>query len=290
MHGTGKHLRRAWFVSLAALSLIAGCAGRPKPRPSVATTQPTSVDLRITPTGETGVMPPLIHLDVYEIEAPAGDLSSNSAFWSMVHAGTMDAGAVARLKQNGLRCGLAARDQWPRFRALLDALPCRVRKLSVNGQDAPALSLDLSQDLDSEDLFYVGPAGQVEGRSFQSCTNFVSLGFQPIDGDRAVRIALTPVVRSRRDRINFTPLNHEYDSPFQSNDRLFDIDLHADVPTSSFMVVGPTGGAMHPTSIGGSFFADRSGAELREQVLIIVPTYLKVDGQKFTLLQMSDRK
>lgn len=247
------------------------------------------MQMQISPINGPASMPTMVHIDVYIVEAPVGDLSVRSVFWPLVDRHDIAPSLQHRLARNEVQCGLAKKSRWPRFRAVLDALPCRVRKLSINGQQGTDLSVDLGREMPNEDVFLFDEHERLSGRSFQLCRNYMSLGFLPVEHNAAVRISLAPVVKCRLNVINVTPLNREFASPYETTDHLLAAALHVNVPKDDFLVVGNRPGALDPTSVGGAFFIDRSGSERLERVLLIVPTYLNFNSKRFTLLEMADR-
>jgi hypothetical protein len=281
---------------MLAASALCGCTAQRKPTTAPAATQPVAYQISLTahpigPTDSRDATPlpeALIHLDVYQLDVPLGMVSGSVAFWKRVDEQCLGVGAGDRLFKNGLRCGLARKDDWPFFRDWFDGRPNSVRKSTINGYHAQAVELELTKKIDAEDLFYFNPSNVLEGRSYESCVNLVSLSFQPAPRKPgAVRIALCPTVRAQRRRLEFTPLNQEYESPFMQVDRLYNLDLQVDVPEDQFLIVAPSEDSQRTTSIGGRFFIKNDKTEKLEQVLVIVPTYLPLDGKPVTLRNLS---
>jgi hypothetical protein len=100
-------------------------------------------------------------------------------------------------------------------------------------------------------------------------------------------MAICPVVTTQRHRLNFTALNQEYESPFEEINRLYDLNLIADVPGDDFLIVSPSRDAIRATSVGGLFLVNNDRVEKLEQVLVIVPTLLRMDGKPITLTDTS---
>lgn len=283
-------------VLILAAAMLCGCAVQRKPTTAPASTQPVAYQISLTghpdgpvdPRDATPLPDALIHLDVYQLDVPLGMVSGSVAFWKRVDEQCLGAGAEDRLFKNGLRCGLARKDDWPFFRDWFDARPNSVRKSTINGYHAEAVELELTRKIDTEDLFFFNSSNGLEGRSYESCVNLVSLSFQPAPRKPGwVRVALCPTVRAQRRRLEFTPLNQEYESPFVQVDRLYDLNLCVDIPEDQFLIVAPSEDSRRATSIGGRFFIKNDKTERLEQVLVIVPTYLPLDGKPVRLRNLS---
>jgi hypothetical protein len=138
----------------------------------------------------------------------------------------------------------------------------------------------MEKHFDRQDLFFFNASDEIEGRSYDRGTNQLTLSFSPAPRDEhAVRLSLCPVVRSEKMRMDFTPMNEEFESPMNEVDRIYDLGLTADVPEGSFFIIAPSTDAQRPTSIGGSFLIKPDKTEKMEQVIVIVPTFLRLDGK-----------
>jgi hypothetical protein len=289
--GPMKNLR----IIFLALALV-GCTtpSQPKPLPTTQATssQPTTYQVTLSahplepadPRDPQPLPDAIVHLDVYQFDVPLGTISQNDDFWKHVDEHAMRVNAADVLYRNGVRCGVAPKSQWPFFRDLFAAMPTAVVKETINGFNAKAVELDLTKNVQSEDLFFFNSANVLEGRSYESCANLVFLSFQPApEKPGAVRLALTPAVRALRRRLDFTSMNQEYENPYADIDRLYDLNLTVDLANENFLVIAPSEDAKRTTSIGGQFFVKNDKAERLEQVLVIVPAYLRLNGTSVTL-------
>ena len=150
---------------------------------------------------------------------------------------------------------------------------------------AGTLSIDLSDKLDSEDLFYCDAAGKVRGQTYDQCTNSMLVGFGPTPHlPGAVRLTLCPTIKCDRQQLQYTSLNQEYETPAtETTVRLYDIAISVDVPADSFFIVAPSPGASRPSSVGGQFLKHDEKSERLEQVIVIVPTLLRMDGKPLSV-------
>jgi hypothetical protein len=134
-------------------------------------------------------------------------------------------------------------------------------------------------------ILYYDAGDQLAGRPFENCVNQLDLTFGPVPrAPWAVRLSLCPAVRARQDRFTFTPLNQELRSTYTGTDRIYDLGLTVDVNDDSFLIVAPNStGASRSTSIGNRFFFQDGAAQQLEQVVVIVPSFLRGDGRPFTI-------
>jgi hypothetical protein len=92
-----------------------------------------------------------------------------------------------------------------------------------------------------------------------------------------LRLALCPVVRGTRKRLEYSAMNNELgDVTYSHPERLYDVNLRVDVPVDRFLIIAPSGQATWPTSIGNSFFITEGAAEKMETVLLIVPKPIRL--------------
>jgi hypothetical protein len=286
-------------------ALLCGCqshrapttAAPPTTRPSLPTTMQISLTAHPVQPADPRDPPPeltlLIHLDVYQLDLPMGAVSRNEALWKRVDEQAVGGGegTTDLLFKNGLRCGVAPRSEWSFFREFMSNQPGRMRQTKVNGTHGDAVTLEMDKPVDHEDVFYFDASNQMIGRTFDSCVNGVSLSFEPTPRKQgSVRLAIAPTILGERRQLEFTPANQEYESPFAEVTRLYDLNLRVDVADDSFLVVAPSEDASRTTSIGARFFTTEDKAERLERVLLIVPSFLRLDGKPVTYTETMARQ
>jgi hypothetical protein len=276
-------------------ALLGGCA-HAVPAKKQPTTGPARMTLTMRPPSGANpqdpppVLPVLIHLDIYQFDVPFGAISANEAFWKRIDEQSIGAGPATTeiLFKNGLRSGIALKSDWPFFRNFLEQLPDRTRKTTITKARVDAMDLNLNKSISDENLFFFDAQNRLQGRSYQDSTITLTLSFQQAPRDpNCIRMAICPVVTTQRHRLNFTALNQEYESPFEEINRLYDLNLIADVPGDDFLIVSPSRDAIRATSVGGLFLVNNDRVEKLEQVLVIVPTLLRMDGKPITLTDTS---
>jgi hypothetical protein len=274
-------------VILLSGAVLCGCRAHPS-----SSTQPTTREFTLTANPPTASDPrdpqpawqALIHLDIYQFNVPLGQISQNEKFWKQIDETRLGADLSRRLYDNGLRCGIVAKSQWSFFRDLVDDKSHPVVHQTIDGFRSDAVQLQLSRDVDAEDIFFFNSSGEPQGRTYKKCVNIVALSFEPVARQPGVvHIALCPTIKQQADRVEYTPLDNEFESTYSKITRLYDAAVQADIPDDSFFIVSPGPLASRSTSIGGSFFIKNDNTEQFEQVLLIVPTLFQLDGRPITI-------
>ncbi|MFN4243152.1 MAG: hypothetical protein ACK4PI_07935 [Tepidisphaerales bacterium] len=266
---------------------VPGAAGRGQP----ATWQVTGPDGNVA--GSSGGLPSLgeggsrdpapaarfgARMDVWAVSVPRGAVSANEAFWKRVDEEAISPERYERLFVNGFRVGVGRADQWEYFRDLLSRHPARHQLNAVTAFDETSVEVPVRRGVDTQTLGYFGPDG-LELRTFDRSDNVIALSFVPAPRRAdAARIALTPVVRSSRGRLELSDGGPGRETTFRSvrPERLYDLSLAVEVPFGQFLVVSPSTDAVRATSIGRNFLLMDRDSEQNELVLIIVPTRVEL--------------
>ena len=223
--------------------------------------------------------PTAIHMDVYLLDVPAGSISGDESFWRTVDENAVGAGADQRLLANGIRCGVAPRNQWPHFAEIFSRDLSRARRTKVDGMSTDRVQLEVDQPVDREDVFFLNADHQLEGRTYDRATNGIAMTFGPTPREPGwVRLTLCPIVRRERSLLQYTPTNESYETPVTDVDRIYDAGLTADVPPDGFLIIAPGPLADPDTTLGGRFLLRREAASRREQVIVAVPTVVPLNA------------
>jgi hypothetical protein len=264
--------------------LLTGCE-TPSPVKTPAsqpTTVPTSLTVTIKQIGNGDPQPApnsMIRLVIFMLDMPPGSVSGNTDFWKRVDEQSVGAAEHDRLLRNGIRCGIVPQSESLFYSQFFDRRPHTLSISHVEGSHEEAFELQMEKHFDRENLFFFNADNEVEGRSYEHGINQLTLSFSPAArDDHAVRLSLCPVVKSEKTRMGFTPLNEEFETPMKEVDRLYDLGLSAQVPEGSFFIIAPSSDAQRESSIGGSFLIKHDKTEKLEQVIVIVPTFLRLDG------------
>jgi hypothetical protein len=253
--------RRA-CLSLAML-LIAACS-------TVATPQPWAV--APAPADPVAAPPMLIVLSVYRISVPLGTVSHSEAFWKRVDETAVNIGTYDLLLKNGVRVGEAPLAEWSYFKSILDKSPIVSQRMQLTAVDHLSQELEMSGPLDRQTIFWVGSDNEPAGRSFDRCQNFLSLTAVPTPRQpHTVRLTICPVVRSLVSELHYTPLDREQSITLEKPERLYDLNLTADIAPDRFLILAPSPDAENQLRLGNRFLVGDAPSAKQETILLIVP-------------------
>ncbi len=279
------------FWPLLAAAMCGCVPHRPVPA-TQATTRPAERQITLSlqssgPLDPRDPQPPwqaVIQLDIYQIDLPLGTISDNEPFWKRVDEHCVSVATAYLLNKNGLRCGLASRSDWDYFRQQLKAPEDRVKHTSIMGLWAHDVELNMTKKFDVEDIFFFNSQDQIEGRTWRSCENRVDLSFDPDPRTPyTLRVALCPTVQSQQTLTDFTAINRPLESTHAAPQHIYDLGLCAEIDQTNFLIVAPNSSARSSLSVGGRFFITDDQTQRFEQVLAIVPTFLRPDGKPVVL-------
>jgi hypothetical protein len=260
----------ASLILLALLVLLPGCGSTPDNLP---TTVPT--------TGAVGdpsvqlVMPGFsraFYLDVYQVVVPFGTVSRNADFWRHVDEEAIDPVTKDLLLKNGMRCGLAANQDWDFFREQIEQNPHLAKSGSAVATGNGQIELPMKQNVPEQTIFYFSGHSAPEGRTYEKCNDLIGVSFWP-DHRRIgeMNISLSPTIRSTRSHYEYTMRGDERVLTTVTPEYLYELNLRTAVPMDKFLVIGLSPAGDQPSTLGHNFLTLEGGAELHEQVLIFVP-------------------
>jgi hypothetical protein len=272
---------------MAVCLMAAGCAAldpsattRPTTGPSTAPETPMEVTIHSDgPQDARHSIEAVVQLTIYIVDLPAGTIAADAAFWSRVDEQAVGPAVAEQLACDGIRCGVASKSQGAFFSRYFDTQPDRIKRQMVAGVHAETVAIDLTKQVPSQTLFYLDDHHHLIGRTYEDCTNSLSLAFGPtprVPG--SVRMTLCPTIKRTRKTIAYTATDGEVDQTTPVVDSLYGVSFTADVPGDSLLVIAPNKEADPATSLGRAFLTRDESAERREQVIVIVPTFLSADG------------
>ena len=285
-------MRRATLAGLAILVVggcdVPGATTRPTTGPGgeqYRTPRMTVTGNKVGPADGRPAVAGVVRVDVYLVDVPAGTISGDAAFWRTVDETAVGTTAGNRLGENGLRCGVALRREWPRFAALIakqmsHSRHAKTGTVGVTSLTGESAELALDEPVEHENVFVVTPDGQLAGHTYDDAVNGVTMNFGPTPGSPgSVRLSFCPTVKRDERRLQFTPLNQEFEQTTTDTVRLYDAGLTADVKPDEFFVVAPGPKAYeYPDSLGGRFLVRHDPAAEREQVILAMPTVVPLNG------------
>jgi hypothetical protein len=281
--------------ALAAASILTGCAGG-KAKPAGAAPgggatamtgirpDPSPKQLVVQGNGGSAVPRPgqqVLRLSVYQITVPRGAVSRSDEFWKRVDEHTVDAATYDLLLRNGVRVGLAPAGEWEQyFKQIVEFYPAATQASTATGfGNAGATELSLKKGVGYQDLFYLAPGDATpRGRTYEDCEDLLSVTYQPVPRrPDHVRVKVCPLVRGMRKRYEVSVRGEEREVRYVQPEQLYDLNLEAEIPPGSFLVIAPSQQGLWPMNVGNTFLTRDGPAEQFELVLLLVPRLTAVD-------------
>ena len=254
----------------------------PAPDPSKIKASFFPSEDRLTAPDAIPDQPYLIQLATYQITVPAGAVSRSEEFWKHIDEHVVDVPTYELLFKNGVRVGVAGAAEWDYLKDILKQYPAITQPSGYAGREVRDIELELKMQVPYQNLFYYDTRGDLIGRTFERCDNLLRVSFQPAPRKPGtVRLGLCPVIRSLRERVvavgDVNTRTYEFIHPEQ----LFELNLTADIPLDSFLVVAPSEEGKWPTSLGSNFLIGDGATEQVETLIVFRPvTYRQRVGVK----------
>jgi hypothetical protein len=214
-------------------------------------------------------MPIVFRLECYQIKVPIGTVSQNDAIWKRINEQCVDVPTYDLLHRNGIRVGTAPYSEWPRINEALRQQPVAATNVATVGDEMKNIPLEMKRDVPFQTIFCFDSQNTPCGRTFDRSDNFLNLSFQRVPRKPGhVRLAIAPVVRSERKRLEYTVLNDELEFAMKRPETFY-LNLVVDVPVGQFLILAPSNEATWPSSVGHAFLINEGAAEQFEQVIVI---------------------
>ena len=278
-------------LCLLLLPLIAGCASKPQKddaatAPSGATKpQPMVVFPHETPGPKDARPEPslLVSLTVYRIAVPVKTVSHNEEFWKhVVENGPIEPAVHELLFANGVRVGIAPRDDWEYFRHILEVNPAVFQKTGATGNNlGTTIEMPLRQHVLQQFVTWFNAKSGLVGQMYDRSDNSMEIYFKPVPrqlGD--VSVTVTPQIREERTELRYTVRNNAQELTFVHPDQKFDLQLSVNVPLNNFLIIAPSADADISSSIGHTFLHEESPGQEYETILLISPQPFQLEGPK----------
>ena len=275
-----RESRHGPLVVLAML-VIAGCAApQDDARRAVAGDRSATATMSLSQSGYVSdevpkdAPPPVTYVfqvDVYQLAVPFGTISANEPFWKRIDEQCVDVATHDLLDSNGIRVGCAPLDELKELRKYL-AEVTPAQRLTVTASDVRNVEIPMKKDLPEQVLFRFDETKRPIGYSFDRCENVMAIAFQPTPRKPGhLRLTLCPVVRSQKKVLSVSPTNEFREFAFVNPERLYDLNLTADIPRESFLIVTASSYATEANSVGRAFLTLDGPAHRMEQILLILP-------------------
>jgi hypothetical protein len=237
---------------------------------------PDAADPSRSPDGTPrGARMSVTHLDIYQLAVPLGAISRSEEFWKHIDEQQVDVGTYDLLRKNGWRVGTAPSTEWPYFRDIIDAYPASAKPHRLTaGLTGTAANMELSmkEKVDYQVVSYFDDENLLHNLSFDQCDNLLSISLQQVPRKPGeARVTVCPTVRSLRRRFQVNMRQQEREFRYVHPERLYDLNLQADIPAGQFLIIAPSPEVRWPTSLGAAFLVENGAAEQFEHVLLLVP-------------------
>lgn len=217
----------------------------------------------------------VVQLNVYKLTVPARAVSHNEEFWKHVDEATaVDVAQHDVLFTNGFRVGVAPREDWDYFKAILERDTVISQLTGSGGLGGSAIDMPFKQGAPEDTIFYLHPTKGLVGQIYDKHDESMNITFKPVPrhaGD--VRISATPLFVSQRTEIFYTARNEaQPHSMFGHKEYQFDLNLQVDVPLDHFLIIAPSADATDLTaSLGHKMMCFDVNGEQFETVLVLSP-------------------
>jgi hypothetical protein len=215
---------------------------------------------------------PVVNLAILRFSLPQGALSANESFWKRIDEQSVDAATYDVLFKNGLRVG----------RAPMVDLDYLIRNLEQQGSPKPHQMTYVAsgtkvveypmKDVAAQIIYWFDRRNEMSMRSYDASANLFCVEFEPAPrkaGD--VRVSLCPMVRGVRKHLAVVNDGDEPEVQYVAPERRYELNLRADVPLDSVLIVAPSPEARAKMSVGHSFMVHDGATGLLEDVLLLVP-------------------
>ncbi len=257
---------------IALFGMLWGCDVTKKPPQTMPTELMPSATVVPPRADPNAVFRPMVHLSIYQIGVPAGSVSRSDEFWKRVDERALDVATYDVLYKNGVRIGVAPLSEIDHFLEILDRNPVRARPTMFATAGVKVVELPMKRGVPSQTIYDFNSRNEMTIRTYDDCDNVLLVEFQAAprkSGD--VRIALCPMVRSQRKRLVAVGDDSVKEIQWRADERLYELNLKADAPLDSFLIIAPSPEAQNKMSLGQAFLVRNAETEQYEDVVIIVP-------------------
>jgi hypothetical protein len=285
-----------WSSRVAILSVLIGgamfgwscgpkkAAVQPPPTPAETKAVFFPPDAQVRQADAVPEQQYLIQLGLYRITVPAGSISGSPQFWKHIDEHAVDIPTYDVLYKNGVRVGVAAASEWDYFKEILDQHPAKTQPGAFSGVKVRDIDLEMKLKVPYQDLFYFDTSGDLVGRSFDRCDNILRVSFEPAPRKPGtVRLGICPVVRSLRERIVAVGDINTVSRQFVHPEQFYELNLSADIPLNSFLVVAPSPEGKWPSTLGNNFLISDGATEQTETLMIFRPITYRQRGETKSL-------
>ncbi len=295
-YGTlGARRMRSWVGkthrwALAGLALAASACREPRAGWFSRPQQPEAVDAQAEPLNlfnlggrqkpvETLVVVQ-VQFDVLRIDLPieaapgaaGGGVAHSRKVWNHVDELRIDAARVALLARNGLRIGVARRDDWPVMKAIFEGNGAHVIHAPQTVGSGMPLTLEVGTISSPETVFVYEPDGDLVGDTFDSGEKNVHLAYavDPSDVSRTI-IRVTPEVFAGQGS-RWAQVGSELQRLPAFEGKVYDhLMVELSLGPGEFLAMGPADATRSRSVIGSRFLTREYDGRPCETILCVAP-------------------
>ena len=282
-------IRSHWKTCLIPLA-IAGCSAQKSAstqpqvdlsaytdqyKPYIPATQPVAPVTDQLPQSPRDAQPAVAlryTVEIWEIMLPRDSVSTDDAFWKRVNEQALDLPTYDLLFKNGIRVGEMPLSEVGTIRKLIEDR--KGTRTVVEGTEGRQVEIPVRTNITNQNIFYLDRTNSLVGRSWENCDDLFYFSFESTPRNPGkIRIAFTPVVRSRERHLRYSITPGKPDAEFHEvvEESNYDATISADLPLESIMVIAPSVEARWPTSLGGTFWVQSTPSQQLERLMVIIP-------------------
>lgn len=215
---------------------------------------------------------PVVNLAILRFSLPQGALSQNESFWKRVDEQSVDAATYDVLFKNGLRVGRAAAvDLEYLMKNLEEQGSPKPHEMTYTASGTKLFEYPM-KDVPGQIIYWFDRRNEMSMRSYDASENVFCVEFESAPRrNGAVRVSLCPMVRGVRKQLAAVNEGDELEVQYRAPERRYELNLRADIPLDSVLILAPSPESRSKMSIGHSFLVHDGATGLLEDVLLLVP-------------------
>ena len=216
----------------------------------------------------------VLRLRVAAVDVPIGLSSASEDVWSAVDEDVVSPVRSINFTANGLRVGVGSPEQWDRLVGALGKLAGQpVRQSITVGALSQPITVALKERQGPRTLFIVYRDGTLSGRDIPAGDYLLAILYATKPGQPdQLTITGQPQIRSQRRHARIS--NVEGRTSVTRRPTLTGLEsmtFQLTIPTGSFILIGPSGRASEPNTVGHQFLVKTKGGLPVETLLILIP-------------------
>ena len=253
-------------------------------RPSPTSNEPRAVAPGAPPVDPRSSELPRIDvaLRVLQVRVPTAKRAATEPIWTYAREDVLDAETHRRLRENGIRVGVARTDWWEGMRTTLDGIEGR-EVHEIEPLRLPfgfPLGLELDDGPHDQTLFYLNSEGALTGHTWNQSRNFLRVSYTLDPARRGrVRLQIVPEVRQRKPGFDWVRTEGGYAQQPRVDGMAFDqAGFTLPLDPDEVLILAPNDNANAFGIIGGAFLTESTQERGYDRFVLIRPDTRYVDG------------